>query len=232
MAKKILLVDDEPFIVKVVETRLAANGYDVVTATDGQEGFNKARSENPDLIILDVMLPGKDGVAVCREIRDRGNETPILMLTAKGELKDKVTGLNAGADDYLLKPFEFEELLARSRALLRRKTANRDTVLKAGDLTLDQMTHEVSRAGKRIELTSREYALLQYLMHHAGQVVTRTMISEHVWNEHFDSFTNVIDVYIKYLRDKIDQGSDTPLIQTIRGTGYMLKGPEHDASDN
>lgn len=223
---RILLVEDQKRVSNFIKKGLEEEGYAVDVASDGEAGLERALVNPYDLMIFDVMLPEKDGITLCREVRTHDGEVPILMLTAKGAVKDKVSGLNAGADDYLLKPFEFEELLARVRALLRRKTKQTNTLLEVGDLTLDQITHEVKRAGKPIELTSKEYALLQYLMQHAGQVVTRTMISEHVWNENFDSFTNVIDVYINYLRKKVEEGFNGRLIHTIRGTGYVFKADD------
>lgn len=223
---RILLVDDDKRVSNFVKRGLEEEGFAIDLAIDGGQALTQVQINPYDLVILDVMIPEKDGVTVCREMRRLKIDVPVLMLTARSGLKDKVLGLNSGADDYLLKPFEFEELLARVRALLRRKTDKTATLLKVGDLSLDQLTHEVKRAGKEIELTAKEYALLQYLMLHANQVVTRTMLSEHVWNEHFDSLTNVIDVYIKYLRQKIDDGFKYPLIHTLRGTGYILKGKD------
>lgn len=220
---RILLVEDDRRVSNFVKRGLQEEGFAVDLAENGEQALTQAQINPYDLVILDVMMPEKDGVTVCREMRKSKMDVPILMLTAKSTVKDKVLGLNSGADDYLLKPFEFEELLARARALLRRKTDKTATLLKVDDLSLDQLTHEVRRAGKKIELTAKEYALLQYLMLHANQVVTRTMLSEHVWNEHFDSLTNVIDVYINYLRQKIDEGFKHPLIHTLRGTGYVLK---------
>jgi DNA-binding response OmpR family regulator len=176
-----------------------------------------------DLLILDIMLPGKDGISVCKELRSKKIDMPILMLSAKDTTDDKVRGLNFGADDYLAKPFAFKELLARVQALLRRKAPDKGGILKIGDLELNQLTHKVSRAGKDIELTSKEYTLLEYMMLNSGKVITRTMISEHVWHENFDSFTNVIDVYMNYLRNKIDKGFKNPLIRTKRGSGYVIK---------
>ena len=220
---RILLVEDERRLASFIQRGLKEEHYAVDVAHDGEKGVEMAQLNPYDLMILDVMLPEKDGFTICRELRAAKIETPILILTAKSSVKDKVTGLNMGADDYLGKPFEFEELLARVQALLRRKRADKTTLLKISDLELDQVTHKVKRAGRDIDLTSKEYALLKYMMLHAGQVVTRTMISEHVWNESFDTFTNVIDVYVNYLRNKIDKGFEKPLIQTVRGTGYLLK---------
>jgi two-component system copper resistance phosphate regulon response regulator CusR len=175
------------------------------------------------LIILDVMMPKKDGISVCRELRAKKINTPVLMLTAKDRIKDKVAGLDSGADDYLTKPFSFEEFLARVRALLRKQREDKATLLKFADLSVDQLTRKVERAGKEITLSGREYALLEYLLLNANKVITRTMISEHIWEEDFDSFTNVFDVYIHHLRDKIDKGFKKPLIHTLRGVGYILK---------
>lgn len=220
---RILLVEDEIKIANFIERGLKEEHYIVDVARDGDRAFFMASVNPYDLIILDIMLPGKDGLAVCRGLRTKGIDTAILMLTARDGVGDKVTGLDVGADDYLTKPFAFEEFLARVRALLRRKHTGKATVLKIDDLELDQLTHKVRRRGKEILLTSKEYALLEYMMLNANQVITRTMISEHVWNEDFDSFTNIIDVYVNYLRNKIDKDFAKPLIHTIRGTGYMLK---------
>ncbi|MBU3911957.1 MAG: response regulator transcription factor [Candidatus Omnitrophica bacterium] len=220
---RILLVEDEKKIANFIERGLKEEHYIVDIAYDGEKGLFLAEINAYDLIILDIMLPFKDGLSICRELRSKKIATPILMLTARDRVEDKVLGLDLGADDYLAKPFEFEELLARVRALLRRKETDKSTILKIADLELDQLTHKVKRAGREISLTSKEYTLLEYLMLNANQVVTRTMISEHVWNEDFDSFTNVIDVYIKYLRNKIDKDFKRQLIHTIRGTGYTLK---------
>ena len=220
---KILVVEDEKKLRDVLTRALSQERYTVDTAGDGETGYTKALKNDYALIILDLMLPKKDGIAVCRELREKKVTTPILMLTARDALRDKVSGFNAGADDYLTKPFAFEEFLVRVRALLRRQRKDKGDILKFSDLELNQLTHRVKRAGKPISLTSKEYALLEYLMIHANEVVTRTMISEHVWHESFDSFTNVIDVYIKYLRTKIDQGHAKKLIHTIRGVGYSLK---------
>jgi DNA-binding response OmpR family regulator len=233
---RILIIEDEKKLASFIRRGLKEKNYAVDTAYDGNEGFFLADSNPYDLIILDIMLPQKDGIYICRELRKNKNETPILMLTARDEVEDKIGGLDAGADDYLTKPFAFGELLARVRALIRRKHSVKTTKIKVADLELDQLTHKVTRAGKPIELTSTEYALLEYLMLNANarmdiaqmfaanQVVTRTMISEHVWNDGFDSFSNVINVYINFLRRKIDSDFERKLIHSIRGTGYILKG--------
>lgn len=220
---RILLIEDELRIANFIERGLKEEHYAVDVADNGEKALYCADVNPYDLIILDIMLPDMNGFAICRELRGKGIETPILILTAKDSLKDKVQGLDMGADDYLTKPFAFEELLARVRALLRRARMEKQTLLTVADLELDQVTHRVKRAGKDIPLTAKEYSLLEYLMLHARQVVTRTMISEHVWNEDFDSFTNITDVYINYLRNKIDKGFDKQLIHTIRGVGYMLE---------
>lgn len=220
---RILLVEDEKRVASFIARGLKEEGLAVDHAAEAEKALYLAQIHPYDVIILDVMLPSKDGLTLCKEFREKKIQAPILMLTAKSSVKDKVQGLNAGADDYLAKPFEFEELIARIRALGRRQTGAGRTLLQVADLTLNQMTHQVQRGGKEINLTSKEYALLQYLMLHSNQVVTRTMISEHVWNESFDTLTNVIDVYINYLRKKIDEGFKISLIHTLRGTGYILK---------
>ena len=220
---RLLVVEDEKKIASFIERGLKEQHYTVDVAHDGEKGGFLADINPYDLIILDIMLPSLDGLSLCSQIRKKNKQVPILMLTAKGAVKDKIRGLEGGADDYLTKPFAFEELLARVGVLLRRKNIDKTTCLKIADLELDQIKHTVKRADKEITLTSKEYALLEYLMHHANQVVTRTMISEHVWNEDFDSFSNVVDVYVNHLRNKIDKRFKKPLIHSIRGTGYILK---------
>ena len=220
---RILVVEDEEKIAKFIKRGLKEEGYAVDVAHDGEEGHFMATTNEYDLTILDWMLPKLDGLHLCRKLRDEHVNTPILMLSAKDSVKDKVSGLDSGADDYLAKPFAFEELLARARALLRKKDAGVPTQLQVGDLGLDLLNHKVSRAGKEIPLTVKEFALLEYLMRNAGTIVTRTMISEHVWDIHFDTLTNVIDVYINYLRNKIDSGHARKMILTVRGKGYLLK---------
>lgn len=220
---RILVVEDEKKIASFIERGLKEQHYAVDVATDGTLGSSLADVNDYDLIILDAMLPGKDGFSICREVRAAKPEVLILMVTARDSVKDKVRGFEAGADDYLTKPFAFEELLARVGALLRRKTTKKTNTLNVADLELDRLKHTVKRAGKDIPVTSKEYALLEYLMLNAGDVVTRTMITEHVWNEDFDSFSNVIDVYINHLRNKVDKDFKKPLIHSVRGTGYVLK---------
>lgn len=218
-----LLVEDEKKIAEFIRRGLKEEGYAVDVAGDGQEGHFLATTQTYDVIILDWMLPQMDGVTLCRQLRQEKITTPVLMLTAKDTVADKVKGLDAGASDYLVKPFAFEELLARLRALLRRFEGQEQTVLKAADLSMDLVTHTVTRQGRKVELTAKEFALLEYFLRHKAEVVTRTMLSEHVWDMHFDSFTNVIDVYVNYLRKKIDKDFSKPLIQTVRGRGYILK---------
>ena len=220
---RILVIEDEDKIAGFIKRGLKEEGYSAVTAANGEEGYALAATDNYDLIILDLMIPKMDGLSLCRRLRSENITTPILMLTAKYAVKDKVTGLDAGANDYLTKPFAFEELLARIRVLLRKQETYTKTTLQAGDLLLDLLTHKVTRAGKGIDLTSKEYALLEYLMRNKGAVITRTMISENVWDEHFDTLTNIIEVYINYLRNKIDRGHEKKLIHTLRGRGYVLK---------
>lgn len=218
-----LLVEDEKKIAEFIRRGLKEEGYAVDVAGDGQEGHFLATTQTYDVIILDWMLPQMDGVTLCRQLRQEKITTPVLMLTAKDTVADRVKGLDAGASDYLVKPFAFEELLARLRALLRRFEGQEQTVLKAADLSMDLVTHTVTRQGRKVELTAKEFALLEYFLRHKGEVVTRTMLSEHVWDMHFDSFTNVIDVYVNYLRKKIGKDPSKSLIQTVRGRGYILK---------
>jgi len=220
---RILVIEDEVKIAQFVKRGLKEEGYAVDIASDGEEGHFMLSSNEYDAIILDLMLPKIDGLTLCRTLRKEGNQTPIIMLTAKDTVKDKVKGLDSGADDYLPKPFAFEELLARVRVVLRKKDSRVQTQLKVDELCLDLLTHKVTRGGREIELTVKEYALLEYLMRNAGNIVTRTMISEHVWDINFDTFTNVIDVYINYLRNKIDSGFSDKMIHTVRGKGYLLK---------
>ena len=220
---RILLVEDEERIASFIARGLKESHYVVDVASDGEKGLFMAEINEYDLAILDIMLPKKDGITICRELRNKGRDLPILMLSAKDSTDDKIRGLNIGADDYLAKPFAFKELLARVQALLRRQKPSQGQILKVGDLQLNQLTHKVIRQDKEIELTSKEYMLLEYFMLNAGKLISRTMISEHVWHEDFDSFTNVIDVFVNYLRKKIDKGFKKPLIHTIRGSGYCLK---------
>ena len=219
----ILIVEDEKKVAGFLKKGLQEERYTVDVAYDGEEALAQAEMNHYDLIILDIMLPKKDGMEVLNQLRAHRISTPILMLTAKDSLQDKVQGLDSGADDYLTKPFAFAELLARIRALLRRGKPASEVSLKAADLILDPAMHKVQRAGKPIELTSKEYALLEYLLRNKGQVLTRALISEHVWGYRFDTCTNIVDVYVNYLRNKIDSDFDKKLIHTVRGVGYALK---------
>jgi heavy metal response regulator len=220
---RILLIEDETKIANFIERGLKEQKFAVDVAHDGEEGLYLADINTYDLIILDLMLPKIDGLEICKEIRHKKISIPILILTARSHVDDRVRGLDVGADDYLAKPFAFAELLARIRALLRRGTAQHHKILKIADLELNLLSLEVKRANKIIPLTAKEYALLEYFMRNTNQVLTRTMISEHVWNEDFHSMTNVIDVHVRYLRKKIDEGHEPKLIHTIRGIGYVLK---------
>ena len=215
-------MEDDTRVAAVVAKGLREQAYAVDLACDGEEGLHFGSVNEYDLVILDVMLPRKDGHAVCRELRARGCRAPILMLTARGSVDDRVTGLDAGADDYLTKPFDFKELLARLRALSRRSAALRPGRLRVADLTLDTASHAVERAGRPVTLTAKEYALLEFLVCNEGRVVGREQIAQHVWDENFDPLSNVIDVYIKRLRAKLDANTATRLIQTRRGEGYVL----------
>jgi heavy metal response regulator len=220
---RILVVEDEKRIASFIERGLKEERYVVDVAHTGEKGLFLAEINAYDVVILDIMLPDIDGISICKQLRDNGINVPILMLTAKNRVQDKVLGLDSGADDYLTKPFAFDEFLARVRALLRKNQSQKVTTLSIADLELDQIKHSVKRGGKDIQLANKEYALLEYLLLNANQIVTRTMISEHVWNEDFDTFTNVFDVYIHRLRTKIDKGFDKPLIHSVRGVGYVLK---------
>jgi len=222
---RILVVEDEKKVASFIAKGLTEESYAVDVAYDGEEGVFMALENDYDLIVLDLMLPKLDGMEILRKIRDSGKDVPVLILTAKDSVEDIVAGLEGGSDDYLTKPFAFAELLARIRALLRRSQEQKITTLKAGDLTLNPLTREVKRGDRKIELTSKEYALLEYFMRNVNKVLTRTLISEHVWNYEFDPLTNVVDVYVNYLRKKIDQPSETKLIHTVRGVGYILKEP-------
>jgi len=226
---RILLVEDDPRIILFVGEALEEAGYSVAVARDGEDGFLDARLNAYDLILLDLALPTLDGVDVARRLRAAGTTTPILMLTARDRERDKILGLDAGADDYLTKPFRLGELLARVRALLRRDSLARASVMRVGDLTLDTVARRAWRAGREITLSGREYTLLEYLVHHAGQVVTRAELEETVWGES-DIGSNVAEVYIGYLRQKIDAPFATPLLHTVRGIGYTLRGPPPAAS--
>jgi two-component system, OmpR family, response regulator MprA len=220
----ILLIEDRPEVLEVVRRTLASNGYIVETATDGEAGLHKALDLQPDLVILDIGLPRLDGIELAKALRARAFQAPLLMLTALDTVSDKVIGLDAGADDYLPKPFDYQELLARVKALLRRATfRDNDVTMRVGDLTLNPLTRHVTRGERSITLTAKEYGLLDFLMRNAGRAVTRDQISEHVWNQPFDPSSNIVDVYVSYLRQKIDDpGASHSLLHTVRGKGYQL----------
>jgi heavy metal response regulator len=220
---RILVIEDEKKVANFIKKGLEEEHYAVDNAYDGESGLYMSEVNEYDLIILDLMIPKIDGLEVLKRIRKNRNNVPVLVLTARDTVEDIVRGLDSGCDDYLTKPFEFLEFLARIRALLRREKIDKEPILKIADLTLSLVTHKVMRREKEIELTGKEYALLEYFMRNPDKVLTRTMISEHVWDYHFDSMTNVVDVYVNYLRKKIDKGIEPKLIHTIRGVGYIMK---------
>lgn len=222
---RILVIEDEPKIAQAIKRGLELIGYAVDAVHDGDTGYNYASASDYDAIVLDRMLPGSlDGIALCSQLRADGIATPIIMLTARGTIGDRVEGLNSGADDYLVKPFSFDELTARVRALLRRPAANAGITLQVGDLTLNPVTYVVARGEQTIKLSHKEFSLLEYFMHHPGQVITKDMIISHIWDEDADILPNTVEVYIGYLRNKIDRPfiKSKPLLQTIRGFGYKL----------
>lgn len=221
---KVLVVEDDREAQRYLEKALNEAGHSTDVAGDGETGLALAENGKYDVLIIDRMLPKKDGLSIIMALRANGVETPVLILSALGQVDDRVTGLRAGGDDYLTKPYAFSELLARIEVLQRRKNPKEaETTYRVGDLELDRLSHTAKRAGQDIILQPREFRLLEYLMRHAGQVVTRTMLLENVWDYHFDPQTNVIDVHISRLRSKIEKGFDTPLLHTVRGAGYMLK---------
>jgi heavy metal response regulator len=223
LSVRVLVVEDEKKVASFIKRGLEEEGYAVDVAADGEEGLAMALSRVHDLIILDIRLPKMDGLRVLEALRQDGVAAPVLLLTVRATIEDKVLGLDAGADDYLTKPFAFQELVARVRALLRRRMEAEPTVLRIGDVMLDPARRTVTRGGEKIDLTPREFALLDYFMRNPGRVLTRTMITEHVWDYSFDTSTNVIDVYVNYLRRKIDAGREPKLLHTVRGVGYVLK---------
>jgi DNA-binding response OmpR family regulator len=220
---RILLVEDEPRMAQAVAKGLREHAYAVDIAEDGTSALYQASVNNYDLILLDVLLPERDGFEVCRELRARGAATPILMLTARATVDDRITGLDAGADDYLTKPYSFRELLARVRALLRREPQLHAAQFEVDNLVIDSLSHRVTRASRQIDLTAKEYALLEYLARHAGQLVSRAQIAEHVWDDSFEPFSNTIEVYVNRLRKKIDEEHPVKLLHTRRGEGYILE---------
>lgn len=223
---RLLVVEDEAKLAAFICRGLTEESFSVDVAASGEDALEMVDRTAYDLVILDIMLPGRDGFSVCREIRRRQHDVPVLMLSARGLVEDRVAGLEMGADDYLTKPFSYVELSARVRALLRRqRPAAR--LLRVADLTLDPLTRTVRRGDRRIELTQKEFALLEFLMRHSGQVLTRAMIAEHVWDFHWERLTNVIDVFINHLRKKIEAGDEPRLIHTVRGVGYVIRGGEY-----
>jgi heavy metal response regulator len=223
---RILVIEDEKKVASFIQRGLEAEHYQVDVAYDGEAGLWQLFDNEYDALILDVMLPKRDGLSILRDMRMRKLTVPVLMLTARDTIANKVAGLDQGADDYLTKPFAFEELLARLRALLRRGASSPSLDLTLADLQLDLVTHQVTRAGKRIDLTAKEFALLEFFLRQPGRVLSRALIAQHVWGVDFDTFTNVIDVYVNYLRKKIDADFEPKLLHTVRGVGYVMKAPE------
>jgi len=220
---RMLVIEDEAKVAQFIQRGLMAERYSVDVAEDGRRGLDLATSYHYDLVILDLMLPELDGTEVLRRIRATNPSVPVLVLTARDTLGDKISHLEAGADDYITKPFAFAELVARTKALLRRGPVNRSNIVRIADLEVDRLTQQVKRGGKRIELTSKEYALLEYLSLNMGRVLSRNMILEHVWDQSFDGFSNIVDVYVGHLRTKIDDGFEPKLLKTVRGVGYVLR---------
>jgi DNA-binding response OmpR family regulator len=220
---RVLVVEDERRLSSIIRRGLIEEGYAVDAVYDGEEAQYMAETTTYDVIILDIMLPKKDGIAVCKDLRAKKVNTPILMLTARDSIEDRVKGLDSGADDYLIKPFAFSELLARIRALLRRESLSKTPKIEVGDLILDTLTREAWHGKRKIELTTKEYSILEYFMSHPNMVITRTMLEENAWDYEYDSMSNIIDVYIRRLRRKIDGEGEDSLIQTVRGAGYRLK---------
>lgn len=223
MTANIVIVEDEEKLARFIEMELTCEGYQVTVANDGLSGLTQIRGTNPDLVILDWLMPGMTGVEVCRRLRQTGSKVPVILLTAKDDVSDRVAGLDAGADDYLIKPFSIEELLARIRAHLRRTQDDETEVLRFEDLTLNRQTREVKRGERSIELTAKEFDLLEYLLSYPRQVITRDRILEEVWGYDFMGDSNIIEVYIRYLRLKLESESEKRLIQTVRGVGYVLR---------
>ena len=220
---RILLAEDQKDLNKIINKRLSVEGYSVDSCFDGEEVSDFTAAASYDCIIMDIMIPKKDGLTVLREMRQRGDSTPVLLLTAKDTVQDKVTGLDLGADDYLVKPFAFEELIARIRVITRKASGNSSNVFHIADLTLDVASHSVTRGGAAISLSAKEFALLEYMMRNKGLVLSREKIENNLWNYDYVGGTNAVDVYIRYLRKKIDDGRDKKLIHTVRGAGYVLK---------
>ncbi|MGZ5295452.1 MAG: response regulator transcription factor [Actinomycetota bacterium] len=219
---RILLVEDEVKMARALRRGLEQEGHTIDVSADGDDGLSKALEYDYDAVVLDVMLPGRDGFSICRELRASGRWSPVLMLTARDAVEDRIRGLDAGADDDLVKPFAFGELLARLRALVRRGPTERPPVISVGDVELDPAAHTVTRSGRAVELSAREFALLEFLMRHPGEVLSRTRILEQVWDYSYSGYSNVVDVYVAYLRRKLERPFGRPLIRTVRGVGYAL----------
>lgn len=219
---RILLVEDEVKMARALRRGLEQEGHTIDVSADGDDGLSKALEYDYDAVVLDVMLPRRDGFSICRELRASGRWSPVLMLTARDAVDDRIRGLDAGADDYLIKPFAFGELLARLRALVRRGPTERPPVISVGDVELDPAAHTVTRSGRAVDLSAREFALLEFLMRHPGEVLSRTRILEQVWDYSYSGFSNVVDVYVAYLRRKLERPFGRPLIRTVRGVGYAL----------
>jgi len=220
---RVLILEDDAKMARIIRRGLEHEGYAVEVAADGDEALSRASEFDYDVLVLDVMVPGRDGFEVCKELRSRGRWAPVLILTARDSVEDRIRGLDVGADDYVVKPFAFGELLARLRALIRRAPAERPAVLVAGDVTLDPASHTVTRAGEPVELSAREFALLEFLLRHPAEVVSRSQILEHVWDYNYDGLSNVVDVYVGYLRKKLEAPFGRPLIRTVRAVGYSLE---------
>ena len=220
---RVLVVEDERRLAGIIKRGLLEEGYSVDNAYDGEEAEYMAESTHYDAMVLDVMLPRKDGVSVCRDLRSKNVSTPILMLTAKDTVDDRIRGLDSGADDYQVKPFAFSELLARVRALMRREALPKSQKLQVGDLVMDTLSREIWRGQRKVELTTKEYSMLEYFMRHPNMVLTRTMLEENVWDYAFDGVSNIVDVYVRRLRRKLEQEGETSLIDTVRGAGYRLR---------
>ena len=220
---RILVVEDETQLLQLLDKRLRQEGYSVDSVADGEQAILYADVGDYDCIILDIMLPKVDGLTVLKTLRDKRQSVPVLLLTARDSIKDRVKGLDSGADDYLVKPFSYDELSARVRALLRRESDNKSNIINVGDLSLNLINREVTRAGQQITLSAKEYSLLEYMMRNVGRTLTRGQIIEHVWNFDFDNDSNVVDVYIRYLRSKIDDSYEKKLIHTVRGAGYVMR---------
>lgn len=220
---RILVCEDQKDLNKITVKHLTAEGYSVDGCYDGQEALDFLDMANYDAVVLDIMMPKKDGISVLKEMRSAGNNTPVIFLTAKDSIEDRVKGLDLGADDYLIKPFSFDELLARIRAITRKSSGNSSNIFTVADLTLDVTAHTVFRAGKEVSLSAKEFSLLEYMLRNKGRVLTRSMIENNIWNFDYEGGTNAVDVYIRYLRKKIDDDFEPKLIHTIRGSGYVLK---------